>query len=824
MNIHGIINVRNVKGIVLFLVLLLGIVFGAFFLNQRGGFELRKKASEIKGSQLRFKGPSEINVVKVGETFTVDLVLDTTTDSQYTISGVDAVVSYSFQNSPAPAPSCVPRACAQFVPPADFCKDGKIVMKAPQSPCDCPPPPTCIKTDQTGGANGITYEENLRVIDNFQFPGGGLRLMSVTPGKIFDSYPTYPKNNPQPIPLPKPVPCGGFQGLLCPSGNVCIYDNGTKSPPPNESDSMGKCVSQGQGGDGITEEAVCPPFPGCFPPGSGAPWNVCWGDYARRCTSTTNISPVTISGIKNYSVNEKGYFKGFSGQGVFATATFIAQSPGKATFSLVYKGSSATDDTNVNGFLANQPVSLQKPQERLLTAPQAFTVEVVVSQPTPTPTPANQCVGKPDGSTCVLHAADCPICPPGPTTCMKRPCVEQQLGICRNQKCEPPVISVTPTPSVRKFRINFPNNGEVFTQGKQFPIRWEGGYPTVTDPSRSVSLMLTRDDGITQVGWISFGNPTSGEYLWDPAKVRSAIGFGYNVDVAPGIYKIRASDYNDPAGTAQAYDVTDMSIRIVSSGGTPTPTPPVGCRYETVECFAAPCEPVLVCPTSTPTPSPKPEPRVMINFRLALEGRKNHATVVDIYGMTTNMILPNQKILDLLGAPAGGPGDPLRPPGNRLDKLGTVSTSPSGTGTLSLDRTYAGTTYLLFAQTMSHLRKAAQNYQAIQLYVGPNPACRSEICTMDIKFVDFGTLIAGDVYADEKGYKDNLINTFDVGAVFAAWSGADVVAKPRDTSTFGGILPREIGPAADLNGDGVVNNRDLAMLLVNFNKRGDTLQ
>lgn len=802
MNFREIINVRNVKGIVLFLVLLLGIVFGAFFLNQRGGFELRKKASEIKGSQLRFRGPTEVNVVNVGDTFTVDLVLDTSTDSQYTISGVDAVVSYSFQNSSVPTPSCVPRACAQFVPPADFCKDGKIVMKGPQSPCDCPPPPTCIKGDQAlGGDSGISYEEYLRqVSSNIYLPGGGLGLISVTPGKIFDSYPTYPKNVPQPIPLPRPVPCGGIQGLMCPSGNVCVYDNGTTKPPPLESDSMGKCVPEGMALGGANSGIAYP---------------------------RTNISPVTISGIKNYSVNEKGYFKGFTGQGIFASATFVALSPGKATFSLVYKGSSATDDTNINGFMGNQPVSLQKPQERLLTPPGTFTIEIGTPQSTPTPTPTNECVGKQDGSTCELGVVDCPVCPPGSTRCQARPCV-QQVGMCRNQKCEPPFSSLdyqtksililatpsaTPTPSVRKLRINFPNNGEVFIQGKQFPIRWEGGYPTVTDPSRGVALMLTRDDGITQVGWISFGNPTSGEYLWDPAKVRSAIGFGYNVDVMPGSYKIRAIDYNDPVGTAQAYDATDMSLRIVSSGGTPTPTPtptpPVGCRYETVECFQAPCEPVLVCPTSTPRPTPTPEPRVMINFKLALEGRKSHATVVDIYGMTTNMIQPNQKILDLLGAP-GGTGYHVRP-GNRLDKLGTVSTSPEGFGTLSLDRTYTGTTYTLFAQTMSHLRKAAQNYKTIQLYVGPNPACRAEICTMDIKFVDFGTLTAGDVYADEKGNKDNLINTFDAGSVFAAWSNANIMAKPN-----------EIVAASDLNGDGVVNNRDLAMIFVNFNKRGDS--
>jgi len=208
----------------------------------------------------------------------------------------------------------------------------------------------------------------------------------------------------------------------------------------------------------------------------------------------------------------------------------------------------------------------------------------------------------------------------------------------------------------------------------------------------------------------------------------------------------------------------------------------------------------------------------MINFRLALEGRKSHATVVDIYGMTTTNAQPGKEVLQALGVVGSTVVS-----GGRVDKLGTALTDPSGTGVLSLDRGYAGGSYMiLLAQTPSHLRKVAQNYQSIRLDVGQNPVCRAEICTQEVKYVDFGVLTAGDVYADEKGNKDNLINTFDVGAVFAAWSGADIVAKPRDTSTFGGILPREIGFASDLNGDGVVNNRDLAMLLANFNKRGDT--
>ncbi|MFH0749317.1 MAG: hypothetical protein V1917_00185 [Candidatus Gottesmanbacteria bacterium] len=38
----------------------------------------------------------------------------------------------------------------------------------------------------------------------------------------------------------------------------------------------------------------------------------------------------------------------------------------------------------------------------------------------------------------------------------------------------------------------------------------------------------------------------------------------------------------------------------------PTQTPPSGCRYQTVQCIKAPCNPVLVCPSGIITPTPTP--------------------------------------------------------------------------------------------------------------------------------------------------------------------------------------------------------------------------
>lgn len=42
---------------------------------------------------------------------------------------------------------------------------------------------------------------------------------------------------------------------------------------------------------------------------------------------------------------------------------------------------------------------------------------------------------------------------------------------------------------------------------------------------------------------------------------------------------------------------------------TPTTTPLPGCRYETVQCFKAPCPTIMVCPSPSPTTTLPPTPR-----------------------------------------------------------------------------------------------------------------------------------------------------------------------------------------------------------------------
>lgn len=52
-------------------------------------------------------------------------------------------------------------------------------------------------------------------------------------------------------------------------------------------------------------------------------------------------------------------------------------------------------------------------------------------------------------------------------------------------------------------------------------------------------------------------------------------------------------------------------IRLTGVAPKPTPIPPKGCQYKQVQCVKAPCDPILICPTTTirprpPTITPKP--------------------------------------------------------------------------------------------------------------------------------------------------------------------------------------------------------------------------
>jgi hypothetical protein len=121
----------------------------------------------------------------------------------------------------------------------------------------------------------------------------------------------------------------------------------------------------------------------------------------------------------------------------------------------------------------------------------------------------------------------------------------------------------SPAPEL-PIKLTSPNGGETLTRGKFYTISWTNGYSQVTDATRSVSLMLVKEDGVTQVGWISFGNSPTGSFSWNPANMKSSIYSYFDTPTPDGTYKIRVIDYNNPQGTGVGYDVSDATFTIDS--------------------------------------------------------------------------------------------------------------------------------------------------------------------------------------------------------------------------------------------------------------------
>lgn len=688
-----------------------------YYSTQKSGFELRKKASEISGSQFILKGPS---TVKPGEKFTVDLVLDTSTDPKYTISAADAIVSYS-STSKIPPSECkgqIPQ-CPSFMAPPESCPYGTMVQDKPVNPCECAPPPRCVINREIMDGIGTNSSVSTKSFINAQF-----MLLDVIPGKIFESYPTLPAS--------------------------------PKSPamPPVES----KLIN-GQ------NEIALRPQETIFMP------------------EKILTNPVAISGVKNYAVTDQGTFSGFSGSGVFATLSFNAPQDGSLTISLGYNGTNATDDSNINGFLKDSPVSLQKPTERLLTAPQALTIKINNEQniitPSTTPAPPITCGGFagiqcPNGMECMYPTEN--------SDTVNKIGTPDQMGTC--------VTRITPTKPISPSGQFYCEN-PLIGRPAVMPLPRTGTIPFSTDLGIG-AIIIDRGGNTAQkyqpailgkdykgIQWNYLGSTNA---LWSETIPSALTSFTYK---SPGTFRpmYRIIGYDD-----QIKQTCTTEVEFILTVG-------------------------QVPLTLTPTPSPSPTPRPMtgtVNAQVKFEGYANGSVEVSLFGL---LDLPKpypytdtKNNNSLMFAPEQA---------NVPMFLGKGTTNPNGSVRITVGREFLSKPYYLFVETPLHLRKyQISNPKPVVLI----PDCTGEICTTEIKnMVTFGELIPGDINGDTYGKKDQIINSFDVSVLYTQWSGAD----EKEVGGFSYISKKPAGNG-DLNRDGVVNTRDLALLLANFNKRGET--
>ena len=147
---------------------------------------------------------------------------------------------------------------------------------------------------------------------------------------------------------------------------------------------------------------------------------------------------------------------------------------------------------------------------------------------------------------------------------------------------------------------------------------------------------------------------------------------------------------------------------------------------------------------------------------------------------------------------------------NEFVLLGQTETNSNGAGDIWIENIYLNKPWSLYAQTSSHLLRL-MNSNIFPIWFSPGK-------TVDVKF---DKLIPGDIYITEgQNRQDGVINNFDVATLYAAW--VDIRTQTGGEKTgFGALLDPQITGPADLNADGVVNNRDLAILFSNFGKQGD---
>ena len=347
------------------------LVGGAYLMINNSSALLGSKAAAGKQSTFLFTSPRS---VKPGENFTVDIVLDTTGDPDYTITSADAQVGYRFT--------------PQYSQGAVEVRETQIrEVPLPTMPPNSTPVPTPTSTSIPRTTPIPSPSTPPMYIP--------IAMVGITNGKIFDSY-TSSSINPTPTtnpsPKPTPYPSSTPRSDSTPLPTTTSYPGPTSSPYQTPYP---------------TSYSTPYPSSSTIPGGGGYP-------------PTVYAGSLKVSGVSKI----KGNTPGFQGKDVFARVTFVTSVPGKLELFYVFTGPTSTDDSNIFGYLKKLQPSIQKPVERLLSQPLGLVVKAAYSEnplssisPSSTPFPrpgAISCKGDidcPKGYKC--YTKPTPSCRPG---------------------------------------------------------------------------------------------------------------------------------------------------------------------------------------------------------------------------------------------------------------------------------------------------------------------------------------------------------------------------------------------------------------------------
>ncbi len=864
-------------------IMLAALSGGAYLMMTNKEVLLGGKASVDKQSSFSFAAPPE---AKPGEQFTIDVMLDTSADPEYTISGADAVIQYSFTpeqqqtvggggGGSGGSGSAAPAQVLPFTIAEEPSVTGVVreVMDGSRLGLGAGGPNV--------GDRGISWEEQQSMNNRLRmYPM--FTLVKVEQGSIFDSYPASSTQGGTPTPSMTPTPqimCGGIRGLTCPDGMVCQYnssrgglDNQEKMPTVI-ADEMGVCASipkptyypeplpptkvpssqimcGGIAGVSCPEDMFCymtmrtPDASGYCLPNST---NIKGMDGAQVLGSTTlnskklamttepsygavQVSPpappnpdflpqnkvlqgtTSISGIKNYSVDDQGHFQGFTGKGVFARLTFIANTPGKIELKFAYSGATATDDSNINGFLKTVPVNIQQSSERLLSAPQSLQVLILNPKPSPTMTPTPTPVPPTPTPTPTMTPTPTPVPPtPTPTPTPITMCTSD-TDCAKGYECyQPPMpackegtacIQMMPAPYCRLMQpFGTPNPSATptptptSTPRPANKVSWRTGAVALDADDFEISV---NRDGVVKKYHARSGNVTVYSDM-NPQKPTLELSWTEN-DTPMRLYM-----YFTNFGTV--WSVTEMRTDDGSANGEWVYFKNIGIKSLVDEVFISPKFSVTSSDRGSlqdgstvsasimftnlrlqnllkikPTPTPLPDKPVM-NVALSLQGRSNHTTRALVYQVTPN-------------------GESL---------LGSVQTDSNGYGSIQVSNTAikVDPNLRLFVEVPGYLRKYHQS-----LGRSGTVTDVSTYFSSGTLLASFGMLTAGDIHIDASGFGDHQVNSVDIADMYTQWTSATEPGLVGETRSLSG----------DINGDGVVNNRDYVIVIMNFGKKAGVVR
>lgn len=271
------------------------------------------------------------------------------------------------------------------------------------------------------------------------------------------------------------------------------------------------------------------------------------------------------------------------------------------------------------------------------------------------------------------------------------------------------------------------------------------------------------------------------------------------------------------------------------TGLNPSPAPE-GCHYQQVQCFQAPCDPILVCPSPNPSISPSPSPDIIPGCQTDNDCQPSEYCYQPPMpecpsGMACAQVMPaklcqNKDDQQIKGSVISQSLDAVWPP----QSLPTYGTDILNVGRVpfSLWLEFPATATIKDGGIVEYFSQLDEKTIQVRLIVYKSASANiiSNVSTRDSSSLNSVPLALTSVNEKTIMIRPTTGTLFNVGYYYSLVSEL-VQTEPSAlvlnfNAHFAAISPS--GKAADLNNDNKVNLADFTILAAEFMKAGDSHQ